>query len=474
MKIKKPIAVHVDRLDAMLTQQGVHLKRTKVLELLAAALGYHNVHECTAASERGDLTPPPVEPICRVEIPGGEALIVVRDPNSNAPYGIDESFIEQVIEEERREAYGPSPYGGLMDLTKIASHRTATSNGPLDPGASAIGTGTLRILVELEVDGPVTESVILDNVRNAIVYQRAEHGLSGDDDEGMVGQVSTRILKTGTPSDDDTKRLGEQLGQIIRETGRSRIHVALIHHSHGIDVRLGTTLASVSRQVAEYARENWDEAWENDQVAARKDRIGLPEDCDGLDDDEIERMYFAAMSLFDATDYVDYSVIEVDDEEGLSHDSDVATAVSVPSSTPFPGVPADLWEVYAARDGDTFRQVFRVKDDEDPEVTGRKLVASAFGLDVDDYVDDWLIPNGEDEDEQDETESDDEDEEEPDYSSFDADLDGIAIDQADFDPELKAALKLSWEAASRLPEGDPLRDRIVKQVMDAMPTPGIK
>lgn len=139
MNITKPIAVYVDRLEAALAAAGVDMRRTKVLEMAAAVLGFHNTHECTAASKRGDLTPAKAEPVCRIEIPGGEALIVLRDPVSDAPYAIDEAFVAQIAEEERREAYGPSPYGRLLDLSDVAAHpatacgAAAAAGAPIQP-----------------------------------------------------------------------------------------------------------------------------------------------------------------------------------------------------------------------------------------------------------------------------------------------------------------------------------------------------
>ncbi|MFZ3481701.1 hypothetical protein [Sphingomonas sp. 3-13AW] len=455
MKITKPIAVHVDRLAGALAEQGIDIKRTKILELAAAAFGYHNTHECTAASQRGDLSPAAAEPVCRVEIPSGEALIVLRDPVTNAPYAIDESFIEQVVEEERRETYGPSPYGRLLDLSRLADH-AATAWRSTAGRITSSEDGVLRILVELETEGVVTAEVVRSNVHQAIHNWRGAAGLSADDDEGFVGEIMTRVLPRDTTPEGRTS--GDFPGQpreALRDSGGTSIHVAIIHHKHGIDLRLGTTLASVSRQVGEYVRENWFEAWEKDQAAERKDRIGLPEEHEGLDDDKAEEMYFAAMSLFDPTDYVEYEVIKADGSGPGQDASDVTAAVealsaSASAAEPFPGVPDDLWEIFAARDGDTFRTVFRVAPDADPEKEGRILAARSFGLKLEDY-------HGGDGDE--------------DLSVFDGDLDGIEIYRADFDANLKAALEMSWEAGHRLPEGDPLRERIRQQVMDAMPRP---
>jgi hypothetical protein len=446
MKTIKPIAVHLDRLGAALSAQDIDLKRTKLLEVAAAAFGYHNTHECTAASQRGDLTPPPAGVVCRLSLSTGETLLVLRDPVSEAPYAIDESFVEQVVEDERREAYGPSPYGRLLDLSEVAAHQ-ATALVGTDGSATTSDADTLRILVELETDGPVTPEVVRSNVHQAIHQWRGAAGLSADDDEGMVGEIMTRIIPA-THGQAASSAGRDQLNDIMRAGHGSKIHVAVIHHKHGIDIRLGTTLAIVSRQVGEYVRENWDEAWQNDQAAERKDRIGLPEIPDGLDDDKAEEMYFAAMTLFDATDYVTYEVLDV---AGLAAGEPAQPATS---PEPFPGVPDDLWTVYAARDGDTVRSTYRVGPDEDPEMKGREIAAKAFSLDLDDYLEE---PENEDD--------------EIDYSLFDGDLDGIDVEPAAMDPSLQEILAASWEAACRLPAGDPLRERIRQQVNDAMPHP---
>ena len=53
----KPISIYLDRLAAALSAQNVTLKRSQLLEVAAAAFGYHNQHEATAASQNGGLTP---------------------------------------------------------------------------------------------------------------------------------------------------------------------------------------------------------------------------------------------------------------------------------------------------------------------------------------------------------------------------------------------------------------------------------
>ena len=112
----------LDRLDASLKLQGVTLKRSQLLETAATAFGYHNSGEYSAAAKRGDLTPRSSAVNGRGRI-GDEALIVLRDVEANIPYAVDETFLEQVVDDERREQFGPSPYGGLVDLRDIVRQR---------------------------------------------------------------------------------------------------------------------------------------------------------------------------------------------------------------------------------------------------------------------------------------------------------------------------------------------------------------
>ena len=106
----------LDRLAHALAAQGVSLKRTAVLQVAAAAFGYHNANEFSAA----DLVVPQARAIARATMPTGDSVILVEDPLAQAPYGIDEAFLEQVIAENRRESFGISPYGHLLDLTGLA------------------------------------------------------------------------------------------------------------------------------------------------------------------------------------------------------------------------------------------------------------------------------------------------------------------------------------------------------------------
>lgn len=466
MKKTKPIAVHVDRLVEAFAAQGVELKRTRALEIVAAAFGFHNTHECTAASKRGDLSPPAAVPVCRIDIPGGETLIVVRDPVSGAPYAIDETFVDQVAGDERREAYGPSPYGRLLDLGDIGIGQVPSTPAP--DRSDVPHDGIVRILVELATTGSVTDEVVRSNVQRAVEAWKGNVGLSADDDEGMVDGVLCRMLDPTDRSPAASGKASDGLVDSLRTGGNAGIHAAIIHSKHGVELRLGTTLANVSRQMGDYVRENWDDAWQADQNVEEKDRIGVPETPEGLDDDQAEQMYFEALGAASTLDYVDYEVITLDDVLSPTSDmpSSPSTETTIQPVEPFPGVPADLYSVVASRDGHVFDATFRLEDGENEEDRGRELAARAFGLDLDDFYDDDVH------DEDYEPTEDEEDEaRDARNCNFDADIDSIEIGRASFADDLLPILQASWEAAHRLPLGDPLRDVIRRQVMDAMPSP---
>ena len=52
-------------------------------------------------------------------MPSGETIVIVRDPIANSPYAIDQMFIEQSVTHGRAERFGPTPYGHLLDLTRL-------------------------------------------------------------------------------------------------------------------------------------------------------------------------------------------------------------------------------------------------------------------------------------------------------------------------------------------------------------------
>jgi hypothetical protein len=128
----KSLSVHLDRLEKVLKARGIPCRRHQSLELAAAAFGYHNQNELTAAGKAGDLNPPMAEPIGEVALPSGQTIIVVRDPLANSAYALDQAFVDQVIAEERAELFGPTPYGHLLNLSRLLDDAIVPLQADLD------------------------------------------------------------------------------------------------------------------------------------------------------------------------------------------------------------------------------------------------------------------------------------------------------------------------------------------------------
>ncbi len=131
-KPQKLQPILLDRLAHALQAHGVALKRTDVLQVAAAAFGFHNPNEFSAAA----LTVPAVEALAKVTMADGETLTLVRDPVAGATYGLEDQFIAQAVAEERREFLGLSPYGHLLDLSGLPDV------DPIHLGRAEIGANT--------------------------------------------------------------------------------------------------------------------------------------------------------------------------------------------------------------------------------------------------------------------------------------------------------------------------------------------
>lgn len=130
----------LDRMAHALNAQGISLKRSQLLEVASAAFGYHNSGEMTAAARTGALTPPPAIEKGEVHLSDGTAMTVLFDPLAGSPYAIDQTFIEQVIEDERREKFGVSPYGHLLDLTHIGNEPIPKLDTPQPSSSTGVGS----------------------------------------------------------------------------------------------------------------------------------------------------------------------------------------------------------------------------------------------------------------------------------------------------------------------------------------------
>ena len=139
MKTSAP--VHVDRLARALKDAGVDLRRSKVIEIAAAALGYHNSNEFQAAARRGDLTPPQADPVGDMSLADGTVLVVLRAPGG-MPYAIARSTLEG----DRSAAIGITPYGGMVTLPPVDGEI-------LQPAPALTAGGVFHVaIVERDVD----------------------------------------------------------------------------------------------------------------------------------------------------------------------------------------------------------------------------------------------------------------------------------------------------------------------------------
>lgn len=121
----KSLPIHLNRLDKALRAQGVVFKRHQLLETCAAAFGFHNSNEATAAAKKGALNPPAAPATGRFELGDGQNLIVLLDPVANAPFAVDESFLEQQ-DAGTGNLFGVSPYGHLLDVTSAVGTELQT------------------------------------------------------------------------------------------------------------------------------------------------------------------------------------------------------------------------------------------------------------------------------------------------------------------------------------------------------------
>ncbi|QAY80483.1 hypothetical protein [Sphingosinicella sp. BN140058] len=244
----KTSPIYLDRLEKALIAGGFKGKRSAILEIAAQAFGYHNSNEFSAAAKRGDLDPPPVQPIGVVALPNGQRVILVTDTLAAAPYGIDEAFVEQVIGDERAERIGVTPYGHLAWLGDLADQtipefKAATDSGP---GVSASPTSN-----QSEADLPADAFA-----------------------------VAARSPATILPQ--------------VKAAGSSQkvtIHTALHEHRFGTTTFASWTRDGLLAELAEHCRSFWTEV-----AGRRSGDYVVPETPESMSDREIIDAYFEVNS----------------------------------------------------------------------------------------------------------------------------------------------------------------------------------
>lgn len=200
----KSSKILLDRLSYALEREGVTLKRRALLETAAYVFAYRDSNAFTKAAETEAFDAPHVVPIGRVQLPNGETVIVVTDPVVNTAYAIDETFVEQVVEEERREQIGVTPYGHLVHLGRLAAMTYP------DIASAAVGAvGDLARLVTQTIealDGYTaadSESDLVGQAENALSRAMATID-AGTPAEARVHLLSARELLDGVDGLDDS------------------------------------------------------------------------------------------------------------------------------------------------------------------------------------------------------------------------------------------------------------------------------
>jgi hypothetical protein len=198
----KALSIHLDRLEKVLKARGIPCKRHQSLELAAAAFGYHNQNQLTAAGKAGDLNLPMAEPIGEVALPSGETIIVVRDPLANSTYAVDQAFVEQVVAEERAELFGPTPYGHLLNLSRLLDDAIVPLQANLD-SIGAVETIEIPLFIA-EVSHKHGDNLYVMATQEALDAEVADYCRSS--------LLNDRTFRPGNPADtgDDLTKLSDQ------------------------------------------------------------------------------------------------------------------------------------------------------------------------------------------------------------------------------------------------------------------------
>lgn len=388
---KTPIIL--DRLDAALKKNDVTLKRAQLLETAAMAFGYHNAAEFSAADKAGGLDAAPAEVIGRVNLAGIE-LIAMKD-GSGTLYAIDETFLEQVVEQERRELFGISPYGGLVYLGHVADHpatdcgampsaddkRMTSSKGRyalLDSGFDQ----TTRHDTEVEAQTAAmngedrTDVMIVD-----LINSEAQHydwgwrsiPVEGRDEREIMLAASFAVaqarLVRSRESHEQTLRLDvpdwrtweKDLKKASRK-GQDPISDEILHQFRHAVADVTSKSSSSQKFEVTYRQQRYVEKHLGGLIA-RLDRAE-----DALRDANIAPKDISRRTADDAAEML----------------AAIEAVKTVRAGEKIPG----LYEVDATRDGSRCREVFRVGEDEDPEERAREIAAKEFRMNLDDYRDD--------------------------------------------------------------------------------------
>lgn len=391
---KRTTPIILDRLDASLKQHGVRLRRSQLLETAASAFGYRNSHEFDAADREGSLAAPRPDVLGRIAV-GDETLVALRDTASGSIYAIDESFLDQVVEEERRERLGPSPYGGLVDLSEVAASGAtmldATPAGtfghtPQEARYHAYdGMGALlgaehdldraKALCDRRDGRSDLESWIIDDLDWTVM--RAKHCWRAEPMEPMpatrteAAETAARLLMANSRIED----LANQVSSLVN-TGPDwrNWERDLKKASHMREEPIGDeALLRFRHAVADNHCKS--SSGEREQVRYRVQRF-VEKHLGGL----LARLDRAEDALRDAG-LSPKEIARKSKDDAAELLAAIEAVVPRGGSREIPG----LYELDATRDGDICRETFLVPAGEDPEDAGRAIAAREFRMNLEEH-----------------------------------------------------------------------------------------
>ena len=263
-KPAKAQPILLDRLAAALQRQNVSLKRAALQSVAAAAFGFHNANEFAAA----DLVPPPATVLGRVSLAHGD-MILIQDPAGAQPYGLPETALSG----DRAQAYGVSPYGGLVDLSAVTADPAAAV--PVATGASqAPSDKTIHVALIEGWHGTTTLFAFTsDGVKAQVAAYCRKHWEHGPSDRPVANFASDQDLITAFFDGHETDDLS--YGEIpvaklplalpaptAGAQGSTTVWVGVHDYDNGSTTYVDTTEAGLYAQVAKVLRDAWSEVEE--------------------------------------------------------------------------------------------------------------------------------------------------------------------------------------------------------------------
>ncbi|WP_262030630.1 hypothetical protein [Microvirga sp. Mcv34] len=127
---------------------------------------------------------------------------MVRDPLANSAYAVDQAFVEQVLAEERAELFGPTPYGHLLNLSRLLDDQILPLQASLD-GIGASETVEIPLFIA-EASHKHGDNLYVMATQEALDAEVADYCRSS--------LFNDRAFRPGDPADsgDDLTKLSDR------------------------------------------------------------------------------------------------------------------------------------------------------------------------------------------------------------------------------------------------------------------------